>query len=312
MIAPRDVFLYKADPVRGAEWAQWFALKAPELEFCQWPYAGDPARVRYLAAWEPPANLSEFPNLALLLSVGAGIDQFDFSALPDDLPVVRMVEPGIVGGMVEYVTLAALSLHREWLTYRAQQRAGIWKGLRVRPAGSRRIGVLGLGVLAQAVLAQLHGLGFPCAGWSRSQHAVEGVDCYAGPEALAPFLARTDILVCLLPLTQDTRGILDKQVFDALPPGAALISCGRGGHLVQDDLRSALDSGQLSQAVLDVCDPEPLPAGHWLWEHPQVMLTPHIASMTQPETAVDVVLDNIQRFRSGQPLTGLVARNRGY
>ena len=311
-MAGADVFLYKADPLRGAEWATWFAQKAPELEFHIWPYAGDPARVRYLAAWEPPSDLAAFPQLELLFSVGAGIDQFDFARLPPHLPVVRMVEPGIVGGMVEYATLAVLSLHRDWLAYRAQQQAGTWQALRVRPAASRRVGVLGLGVLAQAVLAQLRSLGFPCAGWSGSQHAFDGIDCYAGAGALPAFLARTDILVCLLPLTPATRGILDRRLFDALPAGAALVNCGRGGHLVQDDLLRALDAGQLSAAVLDVCEPEPLPASHPLWTHPRVMLTPHIASMTQPETAVDVVLDNVRRHRSGQPLTGLVERARGY
>lgn len=308
----RATFLYKADPVRGAEWAGWFAQKAPDIDFRQWPLEGDPAAVRYLAAWEPPADLSVFPNLELIFSVGAGIDQFDFSALPPGVPVLRMVEPGIIGGMVEYASLAVLSIHRQWLTYRDQQRAGAWQSLRVRPAGKRRIGVLGLGVLARAVLAQLGSFGFPCAGWSASQHMIDGVDCYAGAAALPEFLARTDILICLLPLTPSTRGILARELLAGLPRGAALINCGRGAHLVQDDLLAALDSGQLSQAVLDVCDPEPLPAGHPFWTHPHVMLTPHIASMTQPETAVDVVLANIRRHLAGEPLHGLVERDRGY
>lgn len=309
---PPEVFVYKADPARGAEWAVWFAQKAPELAFRQWPYDGDPANVRYLAAWEPPPDLSVFPNLALMFSVGAGVDQFDFSAMPPQLPVVRMVEPGIIDGMVEYTTLAVLSIHREWLSYRAQQQAELWQALRVRPPSSRRIGVLGLGVLAQAVLNRLRGFGFPCAGWSASRHDFEGISCYAGADGLPALLARTDVLICLLPLTDATRGILDYRLFASLPAGAAVINCGRGGHLVQDDLLQALDSGQLSAAILDVCDPEPLPAGHRLWRHPKVMLTPHIASMTQPETAVDVVLDNIRRQRAGLPLTGLVERSRGY
>lgn len=308
----RATFLYKADPVRGAEWAGWFAQNSPDIDFRQWPLDGDPAAVRYLAAWEPPADLSMFPNLELIFSVGAGIDQFDFTTLPPGVPVLRMVEPGIIGGMVEYATLAVLSIHREWLTYRDQQRAGAWQSLRVRPAGERRVGVLGLGVLAQAVLAQLGSFGFPCAGWSASQHSIDGVDCYAGAAALTEFLARTDVLICLLPLTPSTRAILDRDLFAALPRGAALVNCGRGGHLVQEDLLAALDSGQLSQAVLDVCDPEPLPASHPFWRHPHIMLTPHIASMTQPETAVEVVLANIRRHLAGEPLHGLVEPARGY
>jgi glyoxylate/hydroxypyruvate reductase A len=308
----RDVFLYKADPVRGAEWAALFAQQAPQLEFAQWPWNGDPARVRYLAAWVPPSDLSVFPNLEVIFSVGAGVDQFDLAAIPARVALARMVEPGIVGGMVEYVTLAVLSIHREWLTYRDQQRQAAWQALRVRPASSRRVGVLGLGVLAQAVLGQLRSLGFPCAGWSRSAHTIEGVECHAGEAGLPAFLARTDILICLLPLTADTRGILGRNMLAALPRGAALVNCGRGPHLDQDALLEALDSGQLSQAILDVCEPEPLPAGHPFWQHPRIMLTPHVASMTQPATAVAVILDNIERQRTGRPLTGLVERDRGY
>jgi glyoxylate/hydroxypyruvate reductase A len=312
MSAQADIFLYKSDPVRGAQWATLFAEQAPELEFIQWPYEGDPARVRYMAAWEPPADLARYTGLELLFSVGAGIDQIDFSRVPPDLPVVRMVEAGIIGGMVEYLTLAVLSIHRHWQRYGAQQRAQQWQAVRVTPAASRRIGVLGLGVLAQAALAQLRSLGFPCAGWSRSQHTIEGVDCYAGEDGLATFLARTDVLICLLPLTASTKGILNAALFAQLPQGAALINTGRGGHLVQADLLAALDSGQLASAVLDVCEPEPLPAGHPFWDHPQVTLTPHIASMTQPATAVDAVLENLRRHRLGEPLSGLVERERGY
>ena len=305
-------FVYKADPVRGAEWRQLFASLAPQIDFRIWPDVGDPARVRYLAAWAPPGDLHAYSSLEVLFSVGAGIDQFDLEALPARLPLVRMVEPGIVGGMVEYVTLAVLSIHREWQAYAAQQQAEVWRALRVRPASSRRVGVLGLGVLPRAVLCQLRSLGFPCAAWSRTQHDVDGVDCYAGAAALPGFLSRCDILVCLLPLTEETRGILDRALFDRLPADAALVHVGRGAHLVQDDLLAALDQGSLAQAVLDVCEPEPLPPGHPLWRHPRVVLTPHIASMTQPAGAVRAVLDNLRRHQTGQPLEGLVQRRRGY
>lgn len=308
----RPIFLYKADPVRGAEWAECFERKAPALEFRQWPLDAEAERVRYLAAWEPPQDLARFPRLELVFSVGAGIDRFDFARVPPHLPVLRMVEPGIVDGMVEYATLAVLALHRDWPAYREQQRDRRWEAHRVRTAASRRVGVLGLGMLGRAVLDKLRGFGFPCAGWSRSAHTIDGVDCYAGPDALPAFLARTDILVCLLPLTAATRGILDARLFAALPSGAALVNCGRGGHLVQDDLLAALDDGRLSAAVLDVCDPEPPAPGHPFWHHPRIVLTPHIASMTQPGTAVDAVLDNIRRHRAGLALTGVVERQRGY
>ena len=306
-------FLYKADPVRGAAWAELLAHKMPELPFRIWPDIGDPREVRFLAAWQPPEHLATlFPNLEVLFSTGAGTDQFDFSTIPATLPVVRMVEPGIIHGMVEYVTLAVLSIHRDWRTYHDQQREAAWKAHPVYPASSRRVGVLGLGTLGRAVLDRLRAFGFACAGWSRSPQQIYGVDCHDGPEGLREFLARTDILICLLPLTDSTRGLLSKPLFDQLPRGASVINVGRGGHLVQDDLLQALDTGQLAGAVLDVCEPEPLPPEHPLWAHPQVVLTPHIASMTQPETAVDAVVDNLRRYRQGLPMVGLVDRALGY
>jgi glyoxylate/hydroxypyruvate reductase A len=223
-----------------------------------------------------------------------------------------MIEPGIVAGMVEYTTLATLALHRDWLTYAAQQREGRWQPVRTRVAGERRVGVLGLGVLGEAVLTRLASFGFPCAGWSRSPRELDGIECFAGADTLPQFLARTDILICLLPLTAATRHILNRDLFAQLPRGAALINTGRGGHLQQDHLLEALESGQLGAAVLDVADPEPLAADHPLWHHPRVMLTPHVASMTQPDSAVEVVLENLRRHREGEPLIGLVDRARGY
>ena len=209
-----------------------------------------------------------FPNLEVLFSSGAGVDQFDFAALPAALPVVRMVEPGIVGGMVEYVTHAVLGLHRDIPRYRRQQQEAEWRPLTVRPAGERRIGVLGLGSLGQAVLAQLVWLGFDCAGWSRSRHDVDGVQCHAGADELQAFLARTDILVCLLPLTDSTRGFLDARLFSMLPQGAGLVHVGRGPHLIEPT------SGCTGQRADRRCGarrdrPRTAAAGHAFWRHPE-------------------------------------------
>lgn len=308
----RPVFVYKADPARGAEWARHFAERAPHIDFRIWPDVGALDDVRFLAAWQPPADLAAYTNLELIFSVGAGVDQFDMHALPAHVPLVRMVEPGIVSGMVEYVCMAVLAIHRDWYAYAAQQREQRWSARRVRPASSRRVGVLGLGSLGQAALAQLASFGFDCAGWSRSPRVLDGVTCYAGVDALPAFLARCDILVCLVPLTDDTRGILNGALFAQLPAGAALVNCGRGGHLVDADLLDALATGQLAHATLDVCDPEPLAPGHPFWTHPDIFVTPHIASMTQPETAVDAVLENLRRHAAGDVPNGLVERSRGY
>jgi glyoxylate/hydroxypyruvate reductase A len=310
----RDMaFLYKANATRGLEWASLFAARAPELPFRLWPDIGDPAEVRYLAAWMPPENIAaNFHNLELVFSIGAGVDQFDFSQLPPHIPLVRMLEPGITEGMVEYVTMAVLALHRDLLPFIAQQREQIWREIRSTQATKRRVGIMGLGLLGQAALERLKHFAFPLAGWNRSPRTIEGVSCYAGTQALPEFLAQTDILVCLLPLTDETRGILNTNLFEALPRGAHLVNVGRGGHLVEADLLDALERGVLSGAVLDVAEQEPLPAGHPFWSHPRILLTPHIASMTTPETAVEFVLDVIARYRRGETLPGLVDRQRGY
>src|SRR6266567_4295850 len=288
--------LYKSDPARGRAWARIFAEQAPDIEFHLWPETGDLAAVEYLVAWQPPPGLlSALPNLKVLFSSGAGVDQLDLSTVPPQVPVVRMVEPGIVNGMIEYVTLSVLALHRNLIDYIRAQAAGLWRPIQVVAASARSVGVMGLGILGQAVLERLAPFGYPCYGWSRSPREIPGVTCYSGPQTLERFLGRCDILVCLLPLTEATHGILDRRLFAALPRGAALINVGRGGHLDSQALLEALDSGHLSSAILDVCEPEPPPPLHPFWTHPRILLTPHVASMTQPQTAASVLLENIRR-----------------
>jgi len=305
--------LYKSDAARGRAWARFFAEQAPDIEFHIWPEHGELAEVEYLVAWQaPPELLSALPNLKVLFSSGAGVDHVDFSSIPPQVQVARMVEPGIINGMVEYVTLSVLALHRDLFDYIGAQSAGAWRPIEVPPASARRVGVMGLGVLGQAVLDRLATFGFRLRGWNRSPREIPGVACFAGPEALAPFLADCDILICLLPLTDATRGILGRRVFAALPKGASVINVGRGGHLDQQALLEALDAGRLSRAILDVTDPEPLPADHPFWRHPRVQITPHVASMTQPGTAAPVLLENLRRHQRGEQLHGLIDRDRGY
>lgn len=304
--------LYKSDPVRGAIWAERFAELAPDIAFRVWPDVGDPTAIRYLIAWRPDDLAVTLPNLEAVFSVGAGVDQLDLTCIPAHLPVVRMIEPGIVDGMVEYVTEAVLAIHRDLFDYALQQQARVWEPKPLRPAASRRIGVLGLGVLGTAALQRLRLFGFACAGWSRSPRDIEGVECFAGDATFDAFLARTDVLVCLLPLTDATRGLLDKRVFARLPKGASIVHVGRGPQLVARDLLNALDRGQIHSAVIDVTDPEPLPADHPFWTQPRVRITPHIASATRAVTAADVVLENLRRHQAGVPMIGEIDRARGY
>jgi glyoxylate/hydroxypyruvate reductase A len=305
--------LYKSDIARGRAWARIFAEQAPDIEFHLWPETGDLAAVEYLVAWQPPPGLpAMLPNLKVLFSSGAGVDHLDLSAVPAHVPVVRMVEPGIVNGMVEYVTLSVLAVHRNLIDYLRSQAAGAWQPIEVVPASARSVGVMGLGVLGQAVLERLGAFGYSCYGWNRSPKTIPGVTCYTGAQTLERFLGHCDILVCLLPLTGETRGILNHRLFAALPRGASLINVGRGGHLDSQALLEALDSGHLSSAILDVCEPEPLPPLHPFWTHPRVLLTPHVASMTQPETAASVLLENIRRHQRGEPLRDVIDRGKGY
>jgi glyoxylate/hydroxypyruvate reductase A len=304
--------LYKADPARGAIWARLFAERLPDLPFRAWPDTGAPEEIRFIAAWVPPDDLARFPNLEVLFSTAAGVDQLDLSNVPPTLPVVRMIEPGLVSGMVDYVTMAVLALHRGLPTYLQRQREGVWRADPVRPASAARVGVMGLGVLGRAVLDRLGVFGVARSGWSRSEQAIDGVACYAGSDGLAPFLATCDILVCLLPLTPQTRGMLNAELFAALPQGTSLINVGRGPQLVAEDLVAALDSGRLGAAVLDVTEPEPLPPGHPFWSHPKIWITPHVASSTQPESGGEALIANLERYFRGEPMVGLVDRSRGY
>ena len=305
--------LLKSDIDRHGAWEQALRARDPALEVRTWPEVGDPAGIEAALVWAPPEGvLAGLPNLKLIVSIGAGIDHFKSDPKLPEVPVVRMVEPGLTAGMTEFVVMSVLHHHRFMLDYASQQRAGQWQEIGQVAAAYRRIGFLGLGVLAQDAINKLRAFRFPLAGWSRSPKTLPGVACFHGRDQLPDFLARSDILVCLLPLTPDTEGILDAAAFAALPRGAALINVARGGHQNEDDLLAALDSGQLSGATLDVFQTEPLPADSPLWRHPRVILTPHIASMTIPESAADFVVETIHRMRDGQPLRHVIDWQRGY
>lgn len=305
-------FLFNSDAARAAIFRQAFARELPELEFYHSSECFEPEKIRYLITWNAPGDLSRFCNLEMLFSIGAGIDQFKPETIPGHVKLVRMVEQGIVRMMQEYVVLGVLTLHREMLAYRQQQSRGVWQALATPQAPDRRVGFLGLGTLAQAAIDRLKPLGFPLAGWSRSNKKIESVTCFHGDGQLGDFLRGTDILVCLLPLTEQTSGILNAQLFSLLPAGARLLHVGRGPQLDQGALIEALDSGRLAAAMLDVTEPEPLPEDHPLWSHPKVIITPHIASVTQPHTAAQSVIENIRRHRAGRNPIGLVDRTLGY
>lgn len=308
-----SALLYTAAPARGEVWAEMIGQAIPELEVRLSPDQGDPADVRYLAAWTLPAGLIEtLPNLEVLFSIGAGVDQLDLSQVPPHVTVVRLVEPNLAAAMAEYVVMTVLALHRDLYAYADQQRERVWRALPQVPAAERRVGIAGLGQMGSAALDALRPFGFQLSGWSRSPRDVPGVTCFHGDDGLREFAAQIDILVNLLPLTPETRGILGQPLFSDMPEGAAIVSAGRGGHLDPAALVAALDGGRLSRAILDVTPMEPLPTDDPLWAHPRVVLTPHVAAATDTEGSGKALIANLQRHLAGEPMVGVVARDRGY
>lgn len=302
---------------RSETFAEGIRAADPNFDFRVWPETGN-ADVRYALAWgPPPGELAKFPNLELIVSVGAGVDHlFKDPALPD-VPVVRFVDQDLTGRMVSFVAANVLFHHRRMIELRDQQRDRNWAYLPEPAAHELTVGIMGLGVLGQACAKALGVLGYKLNGWTRTERAVAGVTCFAGANGLDAFLNATDILVSLLPLTPDTRGIINAQLLAKLGrpkilPGPVLINAGRGGLQIEDDILSCLDAGTLYAASLDVFSTEPLPATSPVWAHPRVVLTPHIAAESDPRAIARYLIDQVNRQKRGEPLPNLVDRARGY
>ena len=306
--------LFRSTPAAAARWRPLLARLMPEHEIRYWPEIGDKAAIHYALVWQPePGLLASLPNLKLIVGLGAGVDHLlGDPLLPREVPIVRLVDPYMTDAMSEYVTLSVLRLHRQDLDYLAQQRARLWQEREQKNAAERTVGILGFGTLGQDAGRKLKALSFDVAGWSRATKEIAGFASYAGPAGLDAMLARSEILVCLLPLTAETAGILNAATFARLPRGAGIVNAGRGGHLVEADLIAALDRGHLSGAVLDVVGEEPLPAGHPFWHHPRIILTPHVAAETHPPTAAPIIREAIRRFEAGLPIANRVDLARGY
>jgi glyoxylate/hydroxypyruvate reductase A len=249
----------------------------------------------------PPGSLQGLPRLRLIQSLWAGVDRLLGDAtLPPGVPLARMVDPSMNAAMAETALWAVLSLHRDFFGYARQQRLAVWQPLPQRRADEVTVLVLGQGQMGRTAAARLLQQGYRVQGWKRD----------GGP--LAPLLARAEIVINLLPLTPETRGLLDARFFAAMPAGAALVNLARGAHVVDDDLLAALDRGHLRHAVLDVFHTEPLPATHRYWQHPRVTLLPHAAAATDPRSAAQVAAANLRAAMAGAPLAHLVDRSRGY
>ena len=294
--------------------AEMFRKELPEHEvFTQQPQPGD-APVPYIVVGRPtPGVIAAVPGLELVLSLNAGIEHLLASGeVPDHLPIVRLVDDGLADGMSDWVLAHALAWHRNLGLYATLQAKGEWAPQAEKLARERVVTVLGAGALGAQVAAHFVRFGFQTRVWSRSGRAVEGAESFAGRASLIESVTGADILVNLLPLTSETADVVDAAVLGAMAQGSFFINGARGGHVVDADLISALDSGQLSSAALDVFRTEPLPSQDPLWSHPKVLLSPHVAAPTHAHTAVAEMAENIRRFERGEPLPHLVDRTLGY
>lgn len=278
----------------------------------------DPAAVHYAAVWKPqPGALAGFPNLRVIFNLGAGVDALVVDRSLPDVPLVRVAVDDLTTRMTEYVVMHVLMHHRQQLYLFDCQRQRRWEPRTQWAAGAIEVGIMGLGTLGQDAARVLRAIGFRVSGWSASPKQVEGVACFHGRDGLEPFLRRTNILVCLLPLTPDTRHLLDRQLFAKLnrdsPLGApVLINAGRGGLQVEADILACLNDGTLGAVSLDVFEKEPLPADRPLWSHPNAILTPHNAADTDPDAISDYVAQMIARFERDGTLENVVDLRRGY
>lgn len=298
-----------------AWWKRSLLAVDPTLDIRLFPDAGDPADIEAAVVWtaHDMAELKRYPNLKLIVSMGAGVDHlFRPPGPPPGVPVARLVDVLLTSAMSEWVLLNVLRFHRQDAEYRAQQAARVWEELDAPVTSETAIGILGLGELGTDAARKLRMLGFPVMGWTRRPKLVDGVENFVGADGLLAMAAKSRMLLCLLPLTPDTRGIVDARLLAALPRGAFVLNAARGGHVVDADLLAALDSGHVAGAALDVFTPEPLPGESPYWGHPKVVMTPHAASITIPESVAPQVVENIHRARAGRPLINLVDFAAGY
>lgn len=286
----------------------------PQIDLRVWPDFGAARDIVFAIAWNHPDGVfQQFPNLRCLQSIGAGVDHIlRDPALPEQVAVARIVDPSLARTMTRYLIAAVLSHSSHFPRYWRFQQKKQWQPLPAIAPAQCCIGIMGLGQLGEHAARAFADLGFAVHGWSRTPKSIPNVRTFAGEAQLADFLAETDILICLLPLTPQTQNILNRALFAQLPRGAYVINVARGAHLVDADLLSAFDSGQLSGACLDVFRQEPLPPEHAFWQHPKITITPHISSVTDPQSVAGQIVENYRRLRQNQPLQHTVDRSRGY
>ena len=298
------------DPVA---WTEALRRHLPDLPVRVHPDLGDPLEVRYALVWKPPVGFfAPFANLALVINLGAGVDSLLGRTDLPDVPITRLFDPNMARMMASFVQMAVLRHARDIAKFERTQRSGRWGYIHPRDPASVSVGVMGLGELGGRAAAELARHGFQVHGWSRTPKQIDGVTCTAGEAALEAFLGRCDIVVCMLPLTPATRGLMNAQRFAAMKRGAAFVNVARGAVVDEPALVAALQSGQTGEATLDVFATEPLPEGHPFYAMDQVLITPHVASIALPASSAAEIAANIQRVRAGEPVQHRIDPARGY
>jgi glyoxylate/hydroxypyruvate reductase A len=310
------ILLYRGDGITEP-WVRDFSNALPHAEIVVWregmSLAAQP-RCDYAVTWAPtPALLDQLAHVKAIFLTGAGADSLlKFGDALPPVPIVRLGDAGMAEQMAEYVAYATLRYFRRFDDYEQQARQGIWNPLPRRDKADFTVGVLGLGRLGMPVLRTVRQLGFPVRGWSRSARDLPGVDCYDGMESLDDFLAGTQVLVCMLPLTPETTNLLDRARLSRLPRGAYLVNVARGAQVAEPDLLALIRAGHIAGATLDVFRNEPLPAPHPFWSEPRITITPHISAITLREEAVQQIVAKIERLERGEDIDDVVDRARGY
>ncbi|MBL0243141.1 MAG: glyoxylate/hydroxypyruvate reductase A [Rhodoferax sp.] len=292
-------------------WLQGLRAALPTAKVLLWE-PGAPL-ADYAVVWAPPQQFfDEQPQLKAVFNIGAGVDALLKLRLPPHALVVRLDDAGMSVQMAEYVCHAVIRHFRELDAYEADTRQGNWSFRKPRSRADFPVGIMGMGVLGERVARSLVGFEFPVMGWSRTPKSVDGVQCFAGEQGFAEFLAASRVLVCLLPLTPETRDIMNHANLSRLQSGAYIINVARGAHLVDDDLLALLDSGHIAGAALDVFRTEPLSAGHPFWQHPKIVVTPHTSARTLRSESITQIASKITAIQRGEPVAGVVEPSRGY
>ena len=310
--------LFHAPASNPQAWQRAFDKAMPEAEFRVWQ-EGDDGAADYAVVWKPPLQMLAPQqvtrrDLKAIFNIGAGVDAILQlgDGLPAGVPIIRLDDAGMGVQMAEYVTHAVLRYFRRFDQFDAQARERQWRFLKPYEKSEFSVGILGMGLLGQRIADALAHFEFPLRGWSRSPKALPGIECFSGSDGLDAFLRGSRVVVCVLPLTAETSGILGRANLAKMPKGSYLINVARGGHLVEADLLELVQDGHIAAATLDVVDEEPLPPAHPFWHEPRITLTPHIAALTLRDESARQIAGKIAALERGEPVAGMVDRLKGY